>query len=275
MRIVYPRQDDADTRDRYKIELLQLALDATLDEFGPYVLDPSASVMTELRMDALMTRGDGTELNLIFKPTTLDREQSMVPVRIPILKGLLGYRVFLVHADSQPAFSAVRTLDDLRNLTIGQGLGWRDVEVFAHNNVPVATHPDYERLFALLDAKRFDGFCRGITEAPAEFAERRDLYPSMRIESSLLLYYPWPVYFFAMDTDEGHAIAVRLLLGLEKIAASGQFDALFSRYYGGSFAELRLGSRRLIRLENPLLPPQTSLDNPQLWLTLEQLEDTP
>lgn len=270
--VIYPRQLESDRRDTYKIALLERALEATREEFGDYELRPSASVMTETRMEALMTRGDGTALNVIFKPTTRDREQSMVPVRIPILKGLLGYRVLLIHADAQPALSQVRAVEDLRRLKAGQGLGWRDVEVFEHNGIPVVSSPDYEGLFAMLAGKRFDFFSRGITEAPGEFAERRGRYPALRIEADLLLHYPWPVYFFAMRDEAGHRLARRIGRGLDRLIASGEFDRLFDEHYAGTFRELRLGARRLIELENPLLPPETPVGRSQYWLALEDLE---
>lgn len=274
VRVVYPRQDEGDNRDAYKIELLQMALDATVPDFGPFLLEPSASVMSERRMDALMERGDGSTLNLIFKPATRDREESMAPVRFPILKNLLGFRVLLIRADSQPAFSRVRSLDDLRSFTIGQGLGWRDVGLFAHNRVPVVEVPEYEALFAMLSGKRFDAFSRGITEAPHEFAERSDAYPNMRIETDLLLYYPWPVYFFARRTDDGRALAHRIETGLRRLVDSGEFDALFHRYHAGAFRELNLPQRRLIVLDNPFLPPDAHGD-PQLPIHLLHELDAP
>ena len=54
LRVIYPRQAENDSRDTYKIELLERVLQATTNEFGGFVLEPSAAVMTENRMDALM-----------------------------------------------------------------------------------------------------------------------------------------------------------------------------------------------------------------------------
>ena len=272
LRVIYPRQEENDRRDTYKIVLLERVLQATTNDFGDFVLEPSALAMTETRMEALMTKGDGRTLNVIFKPSTRDREESMIPVRIPILKGLLGYRVCLIHADTQAACSRVQTLEDLKPLTVGQGLGWRDIEVFEHNGIHVETSPDYEGLFAMLNGKRFDLFSRGITEIPDEFVERKAQFPHMRIESDLLFYYPWPVYFFTIRNDDGRRLAARIGRGLEQLRASGEFDALFNQYHKGTMEELHLKERRLIRLENPSLPAETSLDRKELWLTLDELE---
>ena len=272
LRVIYPRQEETDRRDTYKIELLERVLQVTTNEFGGFELGPSAAIMSETRMDALMTRGDGRTLNVIFKPSTRDREESMIPVRIPILKGLLGYRVCLIHADTQPVCSRVQTLEDLKSFKVGQGLGWRDTEVFKHNGIHVETSPDYEGLFAMLNGKRFDLFSRGITEIPAEFAERKERFPTMRIETDLLLYYPWPVYFFTIRNDAGRQLAERIGRGLDQLRASGEFDALFNRYYKGTMGDLHLKERRLIRMENPNLPAETPLDRKELWLTLDELE---
>ncbi len=272
LRVIYPRQQETDQRDTYKIALLERVLNVTTEEFGDCVMEPSVALMTETRMDALMARGDGSLLNVIFKPTTQDREQSMIPVRIPILKGLLGYRVCLIHADTQPACSRVQTLEDLKSLKVGQGLGWRDREVFEHHEISVVTSPDYEGLFAMLNGKRFDLFSRGVTEIPTEFAERKEQFPNLRIETDLLLYYPWPVYFFTIRNDEGRLLAKRIERGLEQLRGSGDFDVLFDQFYKGTMAGLNLKNRRLIRLENPTLPAETPLDREEFWLTPDHLE---
>ena len=50
-------------------------------------------------------------------------ERRLVPIRFPLDKGLLGYRVFLIRRETQAALDAVNDLNGLRKHSIGQGQG--------------------------------------------------------------------------------------------------------------------------------------------------------
>lgn len=270
--VIYPKQLSTDMRDLYKIALLKKTLEISKKKYGPYTLKPSTSAMSEARMDALMTKGDGSYLNIIFKATTQDREKNMTAVKIPILKGLLGYRVFLINKNRQDEFSKIKTLTSLKTLTVGQGLGWRDVEVFKSHGVKVITSPDYEGLFDMVVNNRFDYFSRGITEAPQEYGDRRSRLPELAIEDTILLYYPWPVYYFTMKNQEGEKLAERIEYGLNELIKSGEFDRLFNRYYKGTFKDLHLKNRKFFTLKNPILPDDTPLEVKQYWISIDDIQ---
>ena len=48
--------------------------------------------------------------------TTREREERLQPIRIPIYKGLIGWRVNLLRQTDSQLLSHVRTLDDLKAL---------------------------------------------------------------------------------------------------------------------------------------------------------------
>lgn len=52
----------------------------------------------------------------------------MIPV--PLDRGLLGYRVGVVVDSRRDLLAEVRSLQDLRRFTVGQGEGWKDLEVY-------------------------------------------------------------------------------------------------------------------------------------------------
>jgi hypothetical protein len=98
-------------------------------------------------------------------------------VRLPIDKGLLGYRMFLVREADLPRFATVRTLDDLRKLRVGQGKDWIDVPILRKAGFPVVEGTSYPGLFAMLAAGRFD-FSRAASTRPS--ANSRSAAPSIR-----------------------------------------------------------------------------------------------
>lgn len=262
LEVVYPAPESAaDVRFRDLIELLDAALARTVADSGPYRLRPGARPMTEARYLLELEQGTGA-VTVVWSSTSADRERRLRPIRIPVNKGIIGYRIALIDARLQARIDRVQTLADLRQLRVGQGIGWGDVAVYRAAGIPVVS-ARYEQLFPMLLHGRFHLFFRGANEVLGELAAQRGRWPGLAVERGLLLYYPWPYYFFCSRRDE--ALAQRLETGLQRLRADGGFDALFWKYHRDELLQLDLHRRRLIRLDNPLLPPATPLHEPGLW----------
>lgn len=263
--VVYPADESPlDTRFEDLKEILRTALEITEDDFGPFTMRSVEVPMTSLRYSQELRAGRFP--NVIWTSTSMQRENDLRPIRIPLRKGLLSYRIALIHADNQAKLRRVRSLQDLRSMTLVQGTGWGDVQVFENNGLRVITS-GYENLFRMIQAGRADLFPRGLGEVFPEWEARRHELPSLAIDDHLLLHYPWPYYFFVRKGN--HALAERLETGLWRMIEDGSFDDLFWRYNGEAIRRARLGDRHLIRLTNPLLPSGTPLHDDRLWFRLE------
>lgn len=252
--IVIPRPQSAnDTRDAYNQEILKLALESTKAEYGDYEVRLSEAEIPTLRLIPLVAEQD--QVNLMFSPTTKELEKSLLPVYFPLDKGLLGYRLLLIRKQDQAKFASVRNLADFRRFSIGQGLGWGDIEILQAAGIKVTTGNSYEGLFAMLMGNRFDSFSRSISEALHEYKERKAQYPNLAIEDSLLIVYPYPNYIFV--SKDNPRLARRLKAGLESLLNSGTLDQVFLRYNQPAFDEAHIRSRKVLRLENPDLPLDT------------------
>ncbi len=259
--VTYPASESAnDPRFNDLIEILQTALDKTVPEYGPYQLKSSPLEMNEARY--LRELLHGQSINVIWSSTSHEKERDLLPIRIPLRKGLLGFRVALIGSAQQGKIDKVQTLDDLRKLTIGQGTGWGDVRLYQDNGIDVIT-TRYENLFRMVAQSRFDLFPRGIGEVFNEFDVYGKQAPGLVIEQNLLLYYPWPYYFFFNKRDV--ALQKRVEHGLRKMMADGSFDAIFRKHNDQAIRQARLKERRLIRLENRFLPKETPLNDAALW----------
>ncbi|MBV7536419.1 hypothetical protein KW842_11645 [Duganella sp. sic0402] len=265
-RLVYPLTsvDDADSRYDYDWAVLRVALQKTAARYGPFELHQSPQAMSPPRVtQELLTPGG--RINVFARATSPELERQFLPVRLPIDKGLLGYRMFLVRDEDLPRFAAVRTLDDLRELRAGQGKGWVDVSLLRGAGLTVVEGTSYTGLFAMLNAGRFDWFSRGIDEAQREWRERRLTYPGMTIEPALLLQYPLPLYFFLRRDAEGQQLARRITDGMEIMIRDGSLNALFQQYKGDSIKAGKLSGRRVLHLKNPHLTTETPLSRGELW----------
>jgi ABC-type amino acid transport substrate-binding protein len=264
--VVYPTTsaDDMDSRYDYDWAVLRTALTKTIPAFGPFAMRRSDQVMSWQRIAEEVKRPGG-RINILARSTSTELEQQLLPVRLPIDRGLLGYRVLLVRDADLPRFAAVHTLDDLRKFSVGQGKDWIDVPILRAAGLRVVEGTTYRGLFAMLDVGRFDFFSRALDEAGRELEERRDTHPHMAAEPTLLMYYPLPLYFFLRRDAEGRQLARRIEAGMEMMIKDGSLNALFQKYKGDSIRGGALHKRRLLTLPNPQLPPETPLSRGELW----------
>ncbi len=257
----YPEMSSLlDQRNSYFEDLLRLALDKSREEFGDYRLEPVPLRVPQGRILRLLSAGE--EVDVLWTMTTRDREQHLRPVRIPLAKGMAGYRLLVVREHDSDSFASVRSIEDLADRIAGQAADWPDTDILRHNELPVTTS-GYFSLFTMLHRERIDYIPRALNEPWVEVAQRPTL--DLQVEPTLLLYYPTASYFFVRKQNK--ALAERLEQGLENAIADGSFDELFLRHPSHRlvFEQAQLSRRRLLILDNPLLPKGTPLDRPELW----------
>lgn len=242
--VIYPKQESANT---FPEKVLRLALhEASLD----FELRASDTPMPQGR--ALQQLASGRDVNVVWSMTSKERELKLRPIRIPIDKGLLGWRLLLINKVDAAKFAKVKTLDDLRQLQAGQGHDWPDTEILRFNGLNVQVSTSYESLFTMLRAQRFDYFPRSIIEIWDE--QRSFGGTNFEIERTVLLHYPTAFYFFVKKDDRNLAKAIEA--GLNTAIANGKFEQLFQLTYGDVVQRARVQSRTKLQLANPLLPPQ-------------------
>lgn len=201
--------------------------------------------------------------DLMWTLTDQQREDSgLLPVRIPVDRGLMGWRLPLVRKAELDRWSGVNSLASLRQLLAGQGHDWPDTAILKANALPVVTSTSYEALFRMLALGRFDYFPRSILEIDAELAGQR--HPELVIAPGLMLHYPAAAYFFV--SPKRPELAQALHDGLEAAVADGSFQKLHREHYGAVLKAHPVAPERVLRLKNPLLPPLTPVKRPELWL---------
>ncbi|MFY7863958.1 amino acid ABC transporter substrate-binding protein [Roseateles sp.] len=261
-RVVYSAGENAEGYRYDDVrEILRLALEKTEPEYGPFVLEKSKVFTNGLRDRRRLEAG---EIQVLCYTTSMEMEHNFVPIRIPLRKGLLGYRVALIRKADQGRFAQVQSAEDLRKFTVGQGVGWDDGKVYAGHGIPVM-EGQFNNLLKMLDHQRFDLLPRGLGQVQLDLSLYGKELPQVAIEEKLLFHYPWPYYFFFAKSNM--ALKNRVELGLRKMMKDGSFDAIFWRYNRLAIESLNLKQRRVIELRNPLLPKETPLDDASLWFS--------
>ncbi len=245
----------------YRWKVLGLALDYVRKTEGVALdLRPYEEDVTQNRGIHLLRDG---VIDVIALGTTSEREAAMRPIKIDISRGIVGYRVFLISADDQDRIAHMDDEAFRTQLTFGLGSQWADVPVMRANGYTVVTSTDYDRLFPMLAAHRFDAMPRGVGEAGIELAARRLAYPQLALEKTRALFFPYPIYFWVRRNDV--RLAGQIERGLKGALADGSFQRLFRAYHATMIEDMKHATRRVIRLDNPLLPPGTAAIDTRWW----------
>ncbi|MBU3022377.1 transporter substrate-binding domain-containing protein [Aestuariibacter sp. A3R04] len=266
--ITYPRPiDDKDLRTEYPLALLSLALEKTGVK---YSLLPSDRIM--LQGKALRQLKENREINIVWSMTDAQREKDLLPIRIPLAKGLIGWRVFIVNDTNKSDFSRIRDKTSLLRMIPVSGEEWPDTKILQANGFNVFTVPTYTDAFNVIENGGADFFPRSVIEVQNEM-ESDDFSDHLVLEDNLAIYYPTAMYFFVNKSNP--TLARLIETGLQMALEDGSFDALFMATYQEILNAINLNRRNIISLDNPLLPPLTPVDASALWYAPANINEEP
>lgn len=248
-------------RDAYHTELLQ----AVLDQGKPneYTAKSYDGFIPHRRGFELLSHSD--ELDVMIGYATQDRVEKYHAINIPIMKGLNGWRVVLVHEDNAKMMAGVDSLDKLKPFMPGMFHTWTDNEIFLENGIDSIRGTDFKGVYRMLGAKRFDYLPLSILEAASEAELYKEKYNiPITVDQNIMITYPTCFYFYV--AKENTELAQTLTAGFDKIIKNGVFDKIFNKHFSGLLKEYLSGDRSVIELSNPLLPKSVPLHKPELWL---------
>lgn len=245
-------------RHDFALKLLELVLSK---QGAPYQIEAvkSHEVLTEGRVEKMVMDG---ELDMLFISTSAERERSMIPIKVPIYRGLLGLRLLLIKPEQNENFKKINNLKDLKPYVAGHNVHWSDFGIFKSNGLKVVSSTNYDALFEMLKHGRFDYFSRGVNEVWSELAQHSD---QLVIADNVMLFYPHPVYFFV--GKHRPELAALVEKGLKIATQDGSYKALFQSYYADTIKKANLNSRTMILLKNPAVPVGTAQIDTSWWLT--------
>jgi hypothetical protein len=250
----------------YMNGLLKLALSYSNRD---YIYSSTSEVYSRPRVMESVKSGS---ISVMWGGTSEEMERDFIPVRIDAYRGLMNHRLFFIRKGDQARFDKINTLEDLKQLKLGQGRSWQDASILENAGLDVVKATKKPSLYYMLDGGRFDAFPRGANEVWTELSAFPNL--ELTVEKRLVLIYPLPTYFFVSPKDP--ELAKDIERGLESAIKDGTFD----RYFYGSpevkeaLEKADLPNRHAIRIDNPYLPKATPLDRKELWLDLTHTTST-
>lgn len=238
-----PREIDPETH--YPLRVLRAALAASGQA---YKLEFSQSPIIQARAMRELESDEGV-IDVVWSMSSRLREQTLMAVRVPLYRGLYGWRLLMVRRGEAKRFAGVRTLKDLKRFRFVQGADWPDAEILAANGLQVETAGSFESMWSKLAKVEVDAFPRSALEI---WAESEAQSARFEVEPLLALHYPAPMYFFVAPRRPD--LAQALELGMRRISERGELENLLQQAHGAELLRARLQQRRVIELRNPLLP---------------------
>ncbi|RZT06304.1 ABC-type amino acid transport substrate-binding protein [Duganella sp. CF402] len=254
----YPRsepQGQGDQSEHYAVRLLRLAL-AYAGQ--PDAIEPPTYKMGQTR--ALVDLQNGRAIDVLWTMSSRQRETELLPVRIPLDMGLIGWRLLLLRRSDAARFEATPSAADLQQLSALQGHDWPDTDILLANGYRVETGSDYGGMFKMLSSSRADYFPRSVFEVWNELDAFH--WDDLMVAPGLALHYPSAFYFFVRKSNP--ALVATIQQGLERMMADGSYARAFNDYFGDMLRRSALPLRRIFELNNPLLPAATPLARREL-----------
>ena len=188
-----------DLSQDYYVGLLKLALQhGAKGRAIPEVVP--AGIMEQGRASRELLKGN--LIDVFWVGTDLVKEQELRAIRIPLERGLMGFRKFTILKQREADFANIQHLADLTKLQACQGTHWPDTKILKAAGITVVESAVFTNMFPQLVAGRCDFFPRGLHEGKVEIAHFSQQYPDLMRYSDIMLYYPFAIYFFTNKQNE-------------------------------------------------------------------------
>ncbi|AWB65461.1 hypothetical protein C2869_02975 [Saccharobesus litoralis] len=256
------RQSELDVREEYISEILDLALSLSKDKYGEYVVKqlpismPNDQTFYELSL--------GKTINLAMSGATTDKDHLAIPIRIPIRRGILNYRLLVINKNKQALFKGITSFAQLKALTAGIHANAVTAEIMKLQGFSVVEGASYDGMFKQLSHNRFDYIPRGVHEAYDELQLRAATLDNLMIEPNLAIYMPMPYYIYV--SPKFPRLVKRIEYGLEKMIEQKLIKTIFDKYYAEDVARANLAQRTIIDIGNPFLSSKTPFQRKELWI---------
>ncbi len=194
----HPELREGSVLDQYAVDLIKHIVTQSGQTAN---LVPFKAAKAQSRKEIQLKNG---EYDIDWFGATAEIEQRVVPIRYPILKGLLGNRVFITNKATYAKLDKTMSMNDVQGFKLIQGKGWGDVPILEGGGFTnLTTTASFDNIFKMVDGGRVDLFPRSIIEPYGELASRCSLGANhqcsdknLLVDDKLLVVYKLPMFFF-------------------------------------------------------------------------------
>ncbi|TWB27820.1 hypothetical protein [Nitrospirillum bahiense] len=233
------------TAPAYVLKVLKLALDKS---GRPYVLKVDNHTLPTAQVLRLLEQPDNGTVDVYWLPTAPALEAHFQPVRVPLARGLMGYRLLAVNEAAQAKINAGTPLSP-GQVSLAQGPGWPEARLLRAAGQTV--HETAGNLYNEVATGGADAVPRSSLDIDQEVERAQQAGVPVTVARDVALFYrDFYLYFFVAKHND--RLADMLQDGLYQAYADGAFMALFRNdpQIRAAMAYTRQG-RRMLVLANP------------------------
>jgi len=261
-RLVFEREaSPGDKRAAYAHELMHEVMERTVPKYGPYTITVDTNHMERDRL--VRTMAQGGVVNVTSSPADANYLSKLLWVDIPIDMGLQSWRIALVDAEQAARVRSAAEKGELKQLRAGVGSTWVSRTFLHDNGYRYVAGGNYDGLFDMLMAGRFDYFPRGVHEIFPEYDLRRARWPRLAVDESFLIHANMPMLFFISPSEP--RLQQRVQAGMEAMLKDGSLERFVLKHYRAALQRAKLCKRLRIELVNTDLPPDFPIRK-EAWL---------
>lgn len=261
--------EKGDYRHIYETQLVRLALENTVDEYGPYRIEMAPAMEIARAIESMRTNTYPNFVRSFGFDPELSTKHGLQFLKMPIQRGIVSYRTCLIPKALEKQLQTVTQLEDLKGYIFGTGQGWKDADILTHNGLTVSQFAHYQSLFKMTAAGRIELFCRGLNEVRDEYNLYKTL-PGLAYNKTFSIYYPMPMLFYLNPSNR---IAMeRMEIGLQMALKDGSMIRLWREHYAERIRFTNINSRHIIRLHSPVVD-SIGFDYQQYFFELKEFSD--
>lgn len=251
-------------RDELILDIIELAMEKSGES---KVIAPSADYYSDARQVEELRQGN---LDLIWAGASSELQEQLQAIKLPIFKGLSGYRTFVIAAGTQDRFDGIDSIASLKGLKAGLGRFWSDTLILEASGINVIKPVKADSLFHMLDGGRFDYMPLGMHESHDVITLQNGGDVNLALEQNLILAYPLAMYFYVQK--DNYDLYNKLNDGMEMAISDGSYDELFynSPLIVNALVNSNISKREIIYIDNPILPNDVPLERTELWLDINK-----
>ncbi len=241
--------NNSGVKEDYYLELIDAALKTTEPKFGAYKVNFVREQLTSQRKHELLVSGERLNIDrLVGFHNNAGPRSVLLQIKMPLLRGFMGYRIPLIRRDSQAAFDRVNTLDDLRKIPLGLGKGWEGY-IYQKNGFNLTEPINFETLLKMLAGGRYDFVPLSAIEIEDYYQIDNQTLDSLVPENHILIHTALPNYFYV--SPNAPELATRLNAGFKQLQKNGGMNKIFDKYFLARLQKLNLPNRKIIEIPNP------------------------
>ena len=231
------------------LAFVKLALEKAEPKYGKVTIERVAIDTLSEAVDALQS---DQKIDVIVSGTDMERETNLLPIYIPLERGLLGFRACMIQPKNQPLFDNIQQTKQFKEnqLYVGLGSAWPDKNIMLDNGFIVKHAPRDQELFSMLANNDIQCFSRSMIEIDDELMA----HEAFSAEKRLAFIYPFAdIIYLRKGAPKLHEV---LEYGLQQAIEDRSYFSLFKHYYSGALQKYEFYFRKILVLNNNNISPE-------------------